>query len=133
MEHLSKEQESFCDNAGLFGALLSITCLVQHLVFMLPHWINYTITGVYILSIVSFILLAKKNAVAPLLLIISAVLVLLLEVFMTLAMAFSLVLVMLLVYLVVITILMYAGGAAKQLKRRHTALKEEAAEWDRRF
>lgn len=133
MEHLSKEQESFCDNAGLFGVLLSIACLVQHLVFMLPHWITYTITGVYILSIVSFILLAKKNAVAPLLLIISAILVLLLEVFMTLALAFSLVLVMLLVYLFVINILMYAGGTPKQLKRRHTALKEEEAEWNKRL
>ncbi len=133
MEYLSKEQESFCDNAGLFGALLSITCLVQHLVFMLPHWITYTITGVYILSIVSFILLAKKNATAPLLLVISAFLILLLEVFMTLALAFSLVLVMLLVYLVVIDAVLYIGGSAKQLKKRSTALKEEAAEWDRRL
>jgi flagellar biosynthesis protein FlhB len=130
MEYLSKEQESFCENAGLFGALISLTCLVQHMVFMLPNWITYAIIGVYILSIVSFILLAKKNATAPLLLVISAVLILLLEVFMTLAVAFSLVLVLLLVYLVVIDAVLYIGGTAKQLKKRSTAIKEEAAHWD---
>ena len=131
MENLSRQQESFCENAGLFGALISITCLVQHLVFMIPHWITYSIAGVYILCITGFILLAKKNASAPLLLLISAVLVLLLEVFMTLALAFSLVLLLLLVYMVVINAVLYGGDTAKQLRKRNAALKEEAAQWDR--
>lgn len=130
MEHLSRQQESFCENAGIFGALISITCLVQHMVFMLPHWITYSIMGVYVLCSTGFILLAKKNATAPILLLISAVLILLLEVLMTLSLAFSLVLVLLLINLIVINAVLYGGSTARQLKKRSIAIKEEAAQWD---
>ena len=34
MEILTKSEENFCENAGLIGVLLSITCLIQHLVFI---------------------------------------------------------------------------------------------------
>lgn len=129
-QYLNKQQESFCENAGLFGALLSLACLIQHMVFMIPNWITFSIIPVYILCIVSFVLLMKKQPVAALLLIVSAALILLLEVFMMLSLAFSLVLILLLLYLCVIAVVLYVGGTAAQLKKRQLALKEEAAKWN---
>lgn len=129
-QQLSKQQEGFCENAGLFGVLISVACLVQHMVFMIPGWITYSIIAVYILCITGFILLMKKMPNAPLLLFISAVLILLLGVFMTLMLAFSLVLLLLLLYLIVICAVLYGGTTAVQLKKRSVALKEEAAKWN---
>lgn len=129
-QQLSKQQESFCENAGLFGVLISVACLVQHMVFMIPHWITFAIIAVYLICITAFILLMKKIAEAPLLLAISGILILLLGVFMTLALAFSLVLMLLLLYLIVICAVLYGGTTAVQLKKRSIAIKEEEAKWN---
>jgi predicted membrane protein len=129
MEHLSKQQESFCENAGIFGVLISLACLIQHMVFMIPHWVTFTVMAVYILCIASFILLAKKQPAAPVFLIISSGLIFLLEILMMLSLTFSLVLLLLLLYLSVITIVLYIAGTPAQLKKRSVFLKEEAAKW----
>lgn len=129
-QQLSKQQEGFCENAGLFGVLISVACLVQHMVFMIPHWITFAIIAVYLICITAFILLMKKIAAAPLLLAISGILILLLGVFMTLALAFSLVLMLLLLYLIVICAVLYGGTTAVQLKKRSIAIKEEEAKWN---
>lgn len=129
-QQLSKQQESFCENAGLFGLLISLACLGQHLVFMIPSWITFSIIAVYVLCISGFILLMKKIAAAPLLLAISGILILLLGIFMTITLTFSLVLWLLLLYLIVICAVLYGGTTATQLKKRSIALREEAAKWD---
>ncbi|MEI9958565.1 MAG: hypothetical protein WDM90_20175 [Ferruginibacter sp.] len=75
MDILTKSEESFCENAGLGGLLLSLTCLIQHLFFMEPHWITYSIMGIYILPITGFVLLMKKKANAPSLILVSMILI----------------------------------------------------------
>ncbi len=129
-QHLSKQQESFCDNAGLVGVLISIACLIQYMIFMVPGWITVVIILVYILCITGFVLLMKKNAAAPLLLLLSAVLTFLVEILMMLSLAFSLVLVLLLLYLCAVTAVVYIDETAAQLKKRSIALKQDAAAWD---
>ncbi len=130
MVSLTKQQEAFCENVGLFGTLLAAACLVQHMVFMIPHWISFSIIPVYLLSIVGYIMLMKKSASALLILCISAILVFLLEVLMLFSLAFSLVLFLLLVYSVVIVILLFMGDTQKQLKKKALADKEDAEKWD---
>ncbi len=130
MDHLNKQQESFCENAGLAGVLLSLTCLIQHMVFMLPHWVMFVIIGVYIFCIAAFILLMKKAAISPLLLLINAGLIFIIEVFMILSLAFSPVIIILLLYVIVIAVVLYMGAIPAQLKKRAMALKEEDARWN---
>ena len=130
MDILTKSEENFCENAGLIGVLLSLACLVQHLLFMVPHWITFSIIGIYILPIISFILLMKKKVLAPRLIIISLVLVFLVEMLLILSLAFSLVLILLFVYLVSIVAILYSGDIVSQLKRKDRAQKEEAAKWN---
>ncbi len=130
MDYLNKQQESFCENAGLAGVLISFTCLFQHMVFMLPHWVMFVIIGVYSFCIAAFILLMKKAAIAPLLLLINAGLIFLIEIFMIFSLAFSPVIIILLIYIIVITIVLYMGTIPAQLKKRSLALKEEDALWN---
>lgn len=130
MTSITRQQESFCENAGLFGVMISIACLIQHMFFMIPGWITFTIIGVYILCITGFVLLMRKSAVALRLLFISAILIFLLEGFMILSLAFSLVLLILLVYLLIIVALLYSGDAQKELRKKAIAEKEEAAKWN---
>lgn len=130
MVTLTKQQESFCENAGLFGVMISVACLAQHLFFMIPGWVTFTIIGVYILCISGFALLMKKSVVAFRLLFISAILVFLLEAVMIYTLAFSLILFLLLVYVIVIVVLLFVGDTQKQLHKKALAEKEEAAKWD---
>ena len=129
MNLLTKQQESFCENTGLFGVMISTTCLAQHLFFMIPHWITFIATAVYILCIAGFVLLMKKSVAAFRILIISVVLVFLLEAFMLFTLTFSLVLLLLLFYVLTIVMLLYTGDIPNHLKQKLIDEQEEAAKW----
>jgi hypothetical protein len=130
MDSLTKQQESFCDNAGLFGVMMSIACLAQQVFFMSTHWIGFTFIAVYLLCIAGFVMLMKKSVSALRMLLISSVLTFLVEAYMLLALTFSLVLLLLLMYIIVIVVLLYMGDIQKRLKQRLIAEKEEAAKWN---
>jgi predicted membrane protein len=130
MDVLTKQQESFCENAGLFGTMLSVACLIQHIVFMIPHWISFSIIPVYVLSIAGYILLMKKSVSALPLLLISAILVFLLEALLLFSLTFSLVLFLLLIYSIVIVVLFFTGNMQKQLRKKALAEKEDAEKWN---
>ena len=130
MEQLTKQQENFCEIAGIFGVMISLSCLIQHLFFMIPHWITISIIGIYILCITGFVLLIKKSVAASPVLLISVILVFLLEILMTLSLTFSLVLMILLVYLIIIVALLYTGDVKTQIKKKRIAVREEKAKWD---
>ena len=130
MEFLTKQQESFCENGGLFGVMISITCLIQMMIVMNPHWIPFTIIGIYILCITAFVLLTKKSIHALRLLFISSILVFFMEGFMILSSTFSLVLLILLIYLIVIVALLYTGTIPQQIKKKNIAVLEEEQQWN---
>jgi len=130
MEQLSKQQENFCEISGIFGVLISLSCLIQHLFFMIPDWITISIIGIYILSITGFVLLMTKSIVASPILLISTILIFLVEVLMILSLTFSLVLIILMVYLIIIVAVLYAGDIQSQLKKKRMAARQEKAQWD---
>lgn len=129
MDHLKKQHESFCENAGLFGILISVACLIQHLYFMIPHWVTFAAIGVYVVCITGFIYLMLKSVTALPLLFTGAILIYLLEVFMILSLTFSLVVLIFLLYLAVIVILLLTGDIQQQLKKKELAEKEELDKW----
>jgi hypothetical protein len=127
---LSKQQESFCENAGIVGVLISLSCLIQHFIFVIPNWISNSIIPAYCLCIVGFILLAKKKAIAPKLLLVSSILVLVVEVLITFSFAFSLIILILLIYLIVIVVILLAGDISEKLKQKAIGEKAEADKWE---
>jgi len=130
MDILTKKQESFCENTGLFGVMTSVVCLGQHLFFMIPDLVTFAIIPVYIVCIIAFVLLMQKKATAFRLLFLSTILVFLLEVFMIISLALSLIILILLLYMIVIVTLLYMDGIQQQLNRKYIAEQQEAAQWD---
>jgi predicted membrane protein len=130
MEHLSAKQESFCENAGIFGALIAITCLIQFIIFMISHWISYSALVVYLISIIGFILLARKSSNAFVILVISTSLLFLLEAYMLLMLTVSVILLILLTYSIVMIILMKVNDVQKMLKQKHDFENAERKKWE---
>jgi hypothetical protein len=133
MSKLTTKQQEFFAYTGTFGALLAITCLIQHLVIARDHWIAHTLTFIYIFSILDFILLALKKAFAPVLLITSTVLVLLAEAILITSFVFSLVVLILFVYSTVIVVLLYIEQLPRKLKEQALAERMEAEMWKDRI
>ncbi len=131
MDHLTRQQILFCDNTGLGGALLALTCLFQQLYLMIPNWFSISMAIVYLFAIISFMFLMRKSAAAPVLILISTILTFLQEAIMILAMNYSLVLLLLLVYSIVIVVLIYTSstGLQKNLKQLAAAKRKEQQEW----
>ncbi|MES2776565.1 MAG: hypothetical protein V4722_20475 [Bacteroidota bacterium] len=127
--HLSKSQESFCENMGLFGVLISATCLGQTFFFMNLHWLAFTFIAIYTLSLIGFILLMKKSHLATTVLIVSSALVFGAELMMLVSLVFSLVLLILFIYLVVTLFLVYGAGIPMALKQKYFTEKAEEDNW----
>lgn len=130
MEHLTKKQESFCENGGIFGALISLTCLIQHLVFMVSGWIAYSFIPVYLLSIIGFVLLAKKSYKSYRVILISTILIFVVEAFMIMGLVFSLILLILWVYSVLIIVFMKVDNIQNQLHLKEKSDKAEREKWN---
>jgi membrane-bound ClpP family serine protease len=130
MDFLTKPQQNFCNNAGIAGLLLAITCLIQHLIFMVPHWVAYTMIVAYVITIVAYILLMKENGNAFLLLIICSATLFVLEVYMIMALVFSLVVLLLLLYTAVIAATMYGLGLPQKLIEYNKLQRAEKEKWD---
>jgi len=129
MTKLTNKQQDFFTYTGTFGALLATTCLVQHMAITRDHWITYVITLIYIFSILGFVLLALKKVFAPLLLVISTILVLAAELILITNLVFSLVVLLLFLYTTVIVVSMYIEQLPQKLKKQALAEKMEKEAW----
>ncbi len=126
---LTDRNKEFCTYTGVFGVLLSLTCLIQHFVIAIPHWVTFMVTLVYLFTITSFALLALQKAAAPVMLIISSVLVFMTEAFLMITGLFSLVVILLFIYCIVITIVVYMDGIPKKLSTEAAKQRAERNEW----
>lgn len=129
MNGLTSKQQDLCGYSGTFGALLSFTCLVQHLAISNPHWISFTLLAMYFFVAASFILLAFQKSIAPVLLIISCIVTFLAEATLIISFVFSVVVVLLFIYTLVITVVIYMEGLPKRLKEKAILIKAEREAW----
>ncbi len=127
---LTNSQKDFCAYAGVFGILLSLTCLIQHLVIFKSHWITTSLAIFYLLAITSFLLLSLQKPIAGIFLIISAVCSLLVEVLLLNGGLFSLTVLLLFLYHVIIVVLLYMGEIPKRLQLQAEQERKEQEEWN---
>lgn len=129
MSSLSPKDEHFCKLAGVAGIAFSVTCLLQHLIFMIPHWVSFTLIAIYLFSILSFSFLFAKKPQTLFLLIINSFLLFLVLVLFVLTITFSPILLLLLLYSIVITLMIINSGLTKRLQLHQQQKKEEANYW----
>lgn len=129
MNQLTSSQQDTCTYTGVFGALLSTTCLIQHIVIMRDYWLAYAILGVYAFAIIAFVLLALQHWLAPWLLVASAILVLASELIHILTTLISVVVILLFVYHAVVIALLFVGNYHQALKAKAEAARREELDW----
>ncbi len=129
LDPLTNRQQDICSYAGVFGALLALTCLIQHIMITRSHWIVFMLTAFYIFIIIAFVLFAFQQYYSPLLLIISAALSMTAEFILMKNFVFSLVVLLLFLYCVVIVVVVYTEQLPRLLKQKYLAKKAEENEW----
>lgn len=133
-KHKQAEKLSeICGYTGVFGMLISITCMVQHMIYGLSHWLIYLIALFYCFAIISYLLLALQKQYAPLLIIIVAALSLADVLMLFIFHVISLIVVVLLLYSVIAASLLYMEGIAGRLRMRAIEKRREDDEWRERI
>ena len=126
---LTAKQQDLCNYTGLFGVLIALTCLIQHIAITRAHWITFMMVGIYLFIITAFVMIALQKVMAPILLIIAAVFSLIAELILIMNDVFSLAVVVLLIYTVVIVVVMYLENIPGLLKQKAVLLKAEEDLW----
>ena len=126
---LTERQQNLCSYSGVFGIMLTVTCLIQHFVVAIPGWITNSIVVFYLFISISFLVLALQKVIAPLLLIISAVLSLMIQYLWMKNYAISLAVLLLFLYTAVIIVALFTEHIPQKLKEKHKAEKAEEDLW----
>lgn len=129
MNNLTERHQNICIYGGIFGAMLAATCLIQHISLAREHWISFTLMVVYAYSITVFIVLSLQKEWAPVLLIISSSLIMIVLVFVLVAGFYSLALVLLFLYCTVMTIVIYMEQVPARLKEKARLKRQEELAW----
>src|SRR5689334_8913914 len=116
LDSLTNRQKNICEYGGAFGAVLTVVCLIQHLIFAIPNRVTNPMIPVYLFLIIAFILLAIQKRIALVLLIIGAALTSIIEYIWMIHASFSLVVLMLFLYNVIIIITIISERIPQTLK-----------------
>jgi hypothetical protein len=126
---LTERQTNICNYGGAFGILLSVTCLIQHLVVTRSTWVSQVMVSLYFFAIMAFLLLALLKHYAHILLIISSVFAIIMQYLWMREAAFSLTVTMLFMYHVIILVILFTEQVPQKLKQKKQLQKAEEAEW----
>lgn len=126
---LTNSEKNLCEYGGTFGVLLSLTCLVQHLIFAIPGRVTNPMIPAYVFAIIAFLLLGLKKTVSVILLLISTGFSFIIEYLWLTHYSLSLVVLLLFLYHVIILILLFTEQVPKKLKIKEVAEKKERDIW----
>jgi len=128
-QQFTERHQNICIYAGIFGAMIAITSLIQLMNYTSSHWMAYVLLSVYSFGIAAFIFLAVQKTYAPLLVIISTALSMISVAFIMITGFYSLILILHFLYGVVICIVLYMENIPGHLKTQALLKKEEALAW----
>ncbi len=128
-ETLTNRQKNLCEYGGIFGVLLSLTCLVQHIAVAIPGKVTNPMIPGYVFAIAAFTLLGLQKTYAIIFLIISGCSAAFTEYQWMKHYSFSLVVLMLFIYHVIIIVALYVEQVPERLNQKKMAEKEEEDLW----
>ncbi|MCX6317635.1 MAG: hypothetical protein NTW29_10110 [Bacteroidetes bacterium] len=126
---LNERQQNFCTYGGTFGILITVTCLIQHLVVTKSNWITNSMVLLYAIIAVFFLLLALQKSYSPYLIIAGGVFALVMQYIWMRHLSFSLAVLLLFIYHVVILVALYTEQVPYRLKLKRKAELEEEQKW----
>ena len=126
---LTPWEKNLCEYGGIFGVLLSLTCLVQHIAVAIPGKITNPMIPGYLFAIVAFVLLGIQKSYAIILVMISAVYSAFNEYQWMKHYSFSLVVLLLFIFHIIVIVAIYVEQVPEKLKQKRLAEKEEEDAW----
>jgi hypothetical protein len=128
-DSLSTRQKNLCGYDGIFGVLLSLTCLMKHIAVAIPGKITNPMIPGYLLAIVAFLLLSLQKSYAMILIFISAANAAFTEWQWMKHYSFSLLVLLFFIYHVIIIVSIYVEQVPEKLKQNKQAQKAEKDLW----
>jgi hypothetical protein len=127
---LTERQQNFCTYGGTFGILITLTCMIQHLVVVIKsNWITNAMLMFYVLIAVFFLLLALQKSFAPFLLIVGAFFSLAIQYVWMRELSFSLAVLLLFLFHVIILVALFTEQVPYRLKLKRRAELDEENKW----
>lgn len=126
---ISKPNENTCVIMGIFGMLVALTTLIQHLTIISENWLSFAVLGVYILPVFGYIIMMKKSRYTDVFLWISTSLLVFVIILYKLAGVFSMILFLLFAYNIIALILLYILGIKKEMDLKYQDMINEDREW----
>jgi hypothetical protein len=129
LDALSSRQKNICEYGGVFGILITLTCLIQHIAVVIPGKITNPMIPGYIFTMIAFTFLSLQRASSIILLFVSAAIIAFIEYQWMMHFSFSLVVLILFIYHVMIIVGIYTEQIPEALKRKQQIKKEEDDLW----
>lgn len=130
MKQLPQGKEDTCTYTGIFGCLLTATVLIQHILITREHWLTFVLLGIYLFSLLSFIMLSIKSQYAPVLIAVNTGLLMFANVMVLLQGLFSAALIALMLYSTAVACFLYVSGYPALLNEIARAKRAEEKEWE---
>lgn len=121
--------QNICVYGGVFGILISATCLIQLMAMTTSHWLTYSLLSVYTSGLVTFLLLALQRYYAPIFMIVSTALSMVSVTILLIGGFFSLILIIEFFYVLVMTIVVFMENIPSALKNKARLKKQEELVW----
>jgi len=126
---LTTADKNLCEYGGGLGVALTLTCLIQHFIVVIPGPVTDPMIPIYIFSIVGFLLFALQKFFSIIMLIASGLFVLIIEYLWFTHYSFSLVVALLFIYHIIIIVILFATGIPAKLIMKKKAEKAERDMW----
>ena len=126
---LTNDEKNLCEYGAALGVALTVVCLVQHTLVVIPRQLTNAMVPGYFFIIVSFVLLGLQKTYAVIFIIISALLSAIIEYLWMTHYSFSLVVVLLFAYHVVAIVVLFMQDIPKKLKMKKAAEKADSDMW----
>lgn len=126
---LTNGQKNLCEYGGVIGILLSLTCLIQHLILAIPSAVTNPMIPAYVFATIAFVLLSLQKQVSIILLIISFVFIFIINAVWIRHFSFSLAVLLLLIYHVIAIIILFVEKIPMKLKLKAATEKAERDSW----
>jgi hypothetical protein len=130
MNSLTSSQREVCTYTGVFGILLSATCLIQHFVIVAEYnWITILLMTAYVFSGLAFSLLISQHYIAPILLIINSAALMTSSLVLLFNGLFSLIVILMYIYTSIIMTFVYLEGYPAKFWENTLILRAERNQW----
>lgn len=126
---LTPNEKSLCEYGAALGVVLTLVCLVQHTLVVIPRTLTNSMVPAYFFIITAFILFGLQKTFSIVLLIISAVLSAVIEYLWVTHESFSLVVMLLFMYHIAAIVYLLTQNIPQKLKMKKAAEKAERDRW----